>query len=88
MVGSRIAREVTPHEERLFFEGYGAVDVDPDALRYFRYERIIEDLGEIGKSIFFTPKRSEAASEDEAALARSFFEPGGDIDRAEHVERA
>src|SRR5699024_7123456 len=75
VIGSRIAREVTPHEERMFRAGYGEVDVDADALRYFRYERIIEDLGEIGKSIFFTPNRSEAARENEAALARSFFAP-------------
>lgn len=88
VVGSRIARAVMPREEALFFEGYGEVVVHPDALRYFRYERIIEDVGEIGKSIFFTPERSEAAREDEAALARTFFEADGDIDRAEHVSRA
>lgn len=88
VVGSRIAREVTPGEERLFFEAYGEADIDEDALRYFRYERIIEDIGEIGKSIFFTPNRSDAAREDEAALARSFFAPGGDIARAEDIERA
>lgn len=88
VVGSRIAREVTPREERLFFEGYGETVVDADALRYFRYERIIEDIGEIGKSVLLTPGRSEAAREQEAALARSFFAPGGDIDRAERVMRA
>ncbi len=88
VVSSRIARAVTTHEERLFFEGYGEIGIDPDALRYFRYERIVEDIGEIGKSVLLTPGRSEAARKQEAALARSFFAPGGDVERAEHVVRA
>lgn len=88
VIGSRIAREVTSREERLFFEGYGDIIIDDDALRYFRYERIIEDIGEIGKSVFFTPERSEQGREAEADLAMRFFAPDGDIDRAEHVTRA
>jgi spectinomycin phosphotransferase len=87
VVGSRIAREVTPHEEMCFFEGYGEAAINADALRYFRYERIIEDIGQIGQSVLLTPGRSEAARAAEATLARSFFAPGGDIDRAERVER-
>lgn len=87
VVGSRIAREVTPREEVLFFEGYGEAVINPDALRYVRYERIIEDIGEIGRSVLLTPERSEEGREAEARLARGFFAPGGDIDRAEHVER-
>ena len=86
VVGSRIAREVLPREEALFFEGYGETVINPDALRYFRYERIIEDIGEIGRSVLLTPERSEEGREAEARLARGFFAPGGDIDRAEHVE--
>lgn len=87
VVGSRIAREVTPHEEACFFEGYGETGIHADALRFFRYERIIEDLGQVGQSVLLTPGRSEAAREAEATLARSFFAPGGAIDRAGQVDR-
>jgi spectinomycin phosphotransferase len=87
VVGSRIARVVEPREEDLFFEGYGPVAVDPAALVYYRYERIIEDIGEFGKSVFLDPGLSEQARTEEAELAMSFFAPGGDADLAETVPR-
>jgi spectinomycin phosphotransferase len=87
VVGSRIARTVEPREEDLFFEGYGPFEVDPIALIYYRYERIVEDLGEFGRSVFLDPDLSEQSRQAEADLAMSFFAPGGDIDRAESVPR-
>jgi len=85
VVGSQIARAVEPGEEVLFFEGYGPVEIDPDALTYFRYERIIEDMGEFGKSVFLNPTLGERARAEEAALVRSFFAPGNVVEHAETV---
>jgi spectinomycin phosphotransferase len=85
VVGSRIARVVEPREEELFFAGYGPVDIDPEALIYYRYERIVQDLGEIGRSVLLDPDPSDRMRAEESRLARSFFAPGADIDHAEAV---
>jgi spectinomycin phosphotransferase len=85
VVGSRIARVVEPREEEWFFAGYGPADIDPQALIYYRYERIVEDLGEIGRSVLIDPTPSDQMRAEESRLAQSFFAPGGDIDHAEAV---
>ena len=85
VVGSIIARVVEPREEELFFTGYGPVDIDPEALIYYRFERIVQDLGEIGRSVLLDPNPSDQMRTEESRLARSFFAPGGDIDHAEAV---
>jgi spectinomycin phosphotransferase len=85
VVGSRIARAVTPAEEDLFFEGYGPTEIDAEALVYYRYERIIEDIGEFGKSVLLTPGVSEESREEQAMMTMDFFAADGDIARAESV---
>lgn len=87
VVGSTIARAVEPREEALFFAGYGPVEIDPVALVYYRYERIIEDLGEFGQSVLLDPSLSEEARAAQVELAMSFFAPGGAVERAEGVRR-
>jgi spectinomycin phosphotransferase len=40
------------HEEALFYQGYGPIEIDPLALAYYRYERIVADLAAYGAEIF------------------------------------
>ena len=82
VVGSKIARAVERREEELFFETYGHVEINLDALIYYRYERIIEDLGVIAEGIFLNAEMSEQVRESEAQMAMSFFAPGADIESA------
>ncbi len=85
VVGSKIARDVLPQEERLFFEGYGPVGIDADALRYYRYERAIEDIGSYGESVLDDQAGDEAIKEHEMALVIGSFAAGGIIETAELV---
>ena len=87
VVGPRIGRRPTPREEDHFFEGYGATDIDPVALAYYRYERRLEDLGEIGSRVFHDPRLSEAMRGQEAAAAIKSFAPDGDFAVAALVSR-
>ncbi len=85
VIGSRIARRVEPHEEAHFFKGYGAVEVDRDAIVYYRYERILEDIGVDGASVFGDGSLTEGAREAQVDTVMSFFDPGRDLETAEQV---
>jgi spectinomycin phosphotransferase len=85
VIGSVIARPVESRQEALFFEGYGPIEIDPSALIYYRYERVIQDLGEMANRIFHDPTASEESRASEAKLAMGMFAPGGIIERAEVV---
>lgn len=65
----------TPREESLFYQGYGAVEIDLVALAYYRYERIVEDMASYGEQVF----EAQGSVEDrENGLKRvtGLFQPG------------
>jgi spectinomycin phosphotransferase len=88
VVGSTIARRVTAEDEARFFQGYGRVPVDMMLLAYYRYERVLEDLGIDGQRILLAPDLSEASREEAATLVRSWFEPGEIIALALEADRS
>ena len=74
-------------ELSLFYGEYGQTQIDMQALAYYRYERIIEDLAVECEQIFLT----DSGSEDRENAYRYFisnFEPGSTLDVARQTERA
>ena len=69
------------HEERLFYRGYGPVQIDPLALAYFRCERSITDFVVETERIL-----SDTLGEQDRGRAFEYlgyyFLPGGTVERA------
>jgi spectinomycin phosphotransferase len=88
VVGSKIGRPVEPREVELFFQGYGAVEFDPAALSYYRYERVIEDIGEMARCVFSSTDLSEAAKAEETQRIIEMFQPGKIVASAMEADRS
>lgn len=70
-----------PHEEKLFYSGYGKTEVNSTILAYYRHERIVEDIAEYGHDLLL----SAAGGKDRLKMYNAFidmFEPNGVVDIA------
>lgn len=70
-----------PHEEELFFSGYGHVEVNTTILAYYRHERIIEDIGVYVQELAFG-KSGNPGRELMFKHFTSMFEPGNVVEIA------
>ena len=50
-------------DQAIFYEGYGRQDIDPSALAYYRYERVIQDLADYGAQVLLSDEGSEIERE-------------------------
>jgi spectinomycin phosphotransferase len=64
VVGGVVAAAVENKEEELFFRGYGKVDIDPVALAYYRYEWVVQDIGDYGERVFLMKDTGEETKKD------------------------
>jgi spectinomycin phosphotransferase len=71
----------SPREETLFYQGYGQTEVDPMAIAYYRYERIVEDIAAFCEQLLLT---NEGGADREQSLRylTSSFLPGAEMDIA------
>lgn len=70
-----------PHEEILFYQGYGHTEVDWTLLAYYRYERIVQDIAEYSQELLLNP----IAGKDRLEMYKQFtdmFAPNGVVDIA------
>lgn len=70
-----------PHEEELFYQGYGKIAINKDRLAYYRHERIVEDIAIYGQALIL----STAGGTGRQVMYKDFmamFEPNGVVDIA------
>ena len=60
-------------EETLFYRGYGQTPIDPIALAYYRYERIIQDIAVYCEQIFLTNEGGEDREQSLRYLTSDFM---------------
>ena len=68
-------------EETLFYQGYGESQIDPRALAYYRYERIIQDIAVYCEQLFLTTEGGEDRAQALRYLMSNFL-PNGTIEIA------
>jgi spectinomycin phosphotransferase len=79
-IGGISRRLVGPRQEALFLQGYGqeygAVDVDPLALAYYRYAWAVSDISAYGQQIVYRPDFGPLTRGRDTELLMSLFAPG------------
>jgi spectinomycin phosphotransferase len=70
-----------PHEEKLFYNGYGKTEVNPNIMAYYRHERIAEDIAIYGQELLL----KTSGGGDRPEMYKHFkqmFAPNGVVDIA------
>lgn len=70
-----------PHEEKLFYQGYGQTDVNWTLVAYYRYERIVEDIAVYAQELLLKPIEGSNRLEMYNQFM-SMFEPNGVVEIA------
>jgi spectinomycin phosphotransferase len=85
--GAQGFRGVTPaEEETLFYQGFGPAQIDPLALAYYRYERIIQDIAAFCEQLLLTGEGGEDREQSFGYLASNFL-PGNTIEMAYQTDK-
>jgi spectinomycin phosphotransferase len=73
---------VSDAQEKLFFEGYGKVEIDSVALAYYRFAWAVSDIGAYGEQVFARPDLSATDRQEAADRLQSLFAPASIVDIA------
>ena len=52
--GQFVNKRTVAEEQKLFYQGYGQVDINQAAIVYYQYERIVQDIAEYGQQILLS----------------------------------
>jgi len=70
-------------ETSAFFQGYGQTEIDWIALAYYRWERVIQDLIECARTVFFRDDLGEESKADAVHLFDMIVMEGRGIQAAQ-----
>ena len=73
-------------EEALFYAGYGQTQIDPVAMAYYRYERIVEDIAVCCEQVFLSDDGGEDRRQALKYL-KSNYAPNGTIAMASQSDK-
>jgi spectinomycin phosphotransferase len=85
-IGAGIGTNSTSHEDALFYEGYGETQIDPVALVYYRYERIVQDFAAYAEEILDSDRGDQDRSEGLRRVSSQFL-PNAVIDVAYRTDQ-
>ncbi len=77
----------SPHE-RAFLSGYGSADIDWQAMAYYRYEWVIQEIAEYGELIFLTANIGDVTAADALSGFKQLFDAGDVVEQAYKSENA
>lgn len=82
VMGTGIGFSVGPKEETLFFQGYGACAIVPDALAFYRYGWVVEEIGDYSARILGILAGGDETKQAALQYLRWGFEPGAIVEAA------
>jgi spectinomycin phosphotransferase len=82
-VGGGISEElVSPDATARFLEGYGPVEIDEQALAYYRHAWAVQDVGGYAWRVLLDQSATEPQRQDAADILIGLFKPGEIVDLA------
>lgn len=78
--------ERSPAENEAFFRGYGPASIDRTALAYYRYEWVVQEIGDYGERIFFALDTGAVTKDDSLEGFRRLFDPHDVVELAYRSE--
>jgi spectinomycin phosphotransferase len=86
IIGTNGSVGLNEQQEALFFQGYGAVEIDLAALAYYRYLWVVQDLGDYAERAFLMSNVGDEMREHAVAGFKAMFDAGDVIDIARMTE--
>lgn len=72
--------------EAKFYEGYGATDINPTSIAYYRYEWVVQEFGDYAARALVMDDVGDETRADAIQGFRQLFNPGDVVDQAKEAD--